>query len=136
MAGTDAPRGTFTDVSAGRWYEKAVLWAAGRDIVSGVGDGRFDPDAAVTREQIAAMLYRYAQAKGCDTDGRAALTGFPDAESVSAFACAPLQWAVAVGLISGETNNGVTTLDPQGVATRAQAACIAMRFDKSIVRAG
>lgn len=136
MAGTDAPRGTFTDVPAGRWYEKAVLWAAGRDIVSGVGDGRFDPDAAVTREQIAAMLYRYAQAKGCDTGGRAALTGFPDAESISAFACAPLQWAVAVGLISGETNNGVTTLDPQGVATRAQAACIAMRFDKSIVRAG
>lgn len=126
--GEDAPAGSFVDVNPGAWYEKAILWAAGRDIVSGVGDGKFDPNGAVTREQIAVILYRYAEFMGFVTDASVELTDFEDAESVSDYAVKALRWAVAEGLISGEKNNGKLWLNPQNAATRAQVASIIMRY--------
>lgn len=124
----DAPEGTFTDVAKGSWYEKVVLWAAGRGIVSGVGNGLFCPNADVTREQIATILYRYSELKGYDVSKSEAFTKFADADKVSDYAEKALHWAVAEGLISGETNKGVCNLNPQGAATRAQVACIMMRY--------
>lgn len=134
--GEDAPSGTFSDVAPGKWYEKAVLWAAGRDIVNGVGDGLFDPDADVTREQIAAILYRYAKYKGYDVSASKDLSEFSDAGDVSGYAVEALQWAVAAGLISGEANKGEKLLNPLGNATRAQVASVIMRFDMKFVHAG
>lgn len=133
--GADAPSGTFTDVAAGKWYEKVILWAAGREIVSGSGDGIFNPDGSVTREQIALILYRYAALKGYDVSKSAALTAYGDADKVSDYAEDAMRWAVAEKLISGATVKGVTNLDPQGAASRAQVACIIMRFATEYVPA-
>lgn len=124
----DAPAGTFTDVAKGSWYEKVVLWAAGRGIVSGVGEGLFRPNADVTREQIAAILYRYSELKGYNVEKSADFAKFADADKVSGYAETAMHWAVAEGLISGATDKGVCRLDPQGAATRAQVACIMMRY--------
>ena len=118
----------FTDVSGSAWYTKAVLWAASNNIVAGIGNGRFDPNGTATREQAATILYEYARFKGCDVDVYGDLSAFADAGSVSAFARAPMTWAVAEGLISGAVINGRTLLDPQGVTTRAQFAMIMMQY--------
>ncbi len=133
--GEDAPSGSFEDVKAGAWYEKAILWAAGRDIVSGVGEGLFDPDGVVTREQIAVILYRYAEYMGSSTDAATELSGYEDADSISDYAKTALRWAVAEGLISGEKNNNKMRLNPQGAATRAQVASIIMRYATKFVYA-
>ena len=117
----------FLDVPENQWYYEAVDWAAKNKIVNGVGGGKFDPDGNVTREQMAAILYRYAEKKGMAVSDRAALSGFPDAGQVSTdWALEPMQWAVAKKLITG--SDGL--LLPQGNATRAQVATILMRFDK------
>lgn len=89
---------------------------------------RFAPDASITREQIAAIIYRYAARKGYNTSARADLSSFPDLSQVSSWATANLAWANAEGLISGNQSGGKTYLLPQGNATRAQVAAILMRY--------
>lgn len=115
----------FTDTATNQWYSKAVSWASLNGIVTGVGDGCFNPNGYVTREQMAAILYRYAQYKGYSTAATAELTGFSDAGSISAYALSAISWANASGLINGVGNS---SLAPQGNATRAQVAAILHRF--------
>ncbi|MBQ3356903.1 MAG: S-layer homology domain-containing protein [Oscillospiraceae bacterium] len=125
-------KNVFTDVKASEWYAKAVAWAAEYGIVGGVGNGKFDPNGKLTREQMAAILFRYSEFKGYDTSGRGSFAGFPDKAKVSAWAKDAYGWAVGEGLITGNKVGGSTLLDPQGSATRAQVATILMRFIGSI----
>ncbi len=120
----------FTDVPAGQWYTQAVAWAAQNGIVNGVGNNKFDPDARITREQLAAVLYRYAGKVGMDVTARADLKLFPDAGSVSAYATDALSWCVANGIVNGTLEHGTAYLDPQGSATRAQVATLMSRYLK------
>lgn len=116
----------FTDVPDDTWYTKAVIWAANNGIVNGVAKNTFAPDDSITREQIAAMLYRYAGAEAAKEDK---LSAFPDAAKVSDWAKEALNWAVASGLINGVADaNGTANLEPQATATRAQIATILMRW--------
>ena len=115
----------YGDVDADSWYGDGVYWARLHGVVTGVTSEIFDPNGDITREQMAAMLYRYAQYKGYDVTGSADLSGYADADSVSDWAGYAMAWAVDSGLISGVGNN---TLNPQGSATRAEIATILMRF--------
>lgn len=116
----------FTDVASGMYYADAINWAAANGIVTGYSDTAFGPNDAITREQMAAILYRYAAFKGYDVSGGEALGNtYVDADKVSSYAVYSMQWAVAEGLITGMSGN---TLSPQGSATRAQFATILMRF--------
>src|SRR5699024_840496 len=115
----------FEDVDADSWYGEAVRWAASEGIVTGYGGNRFGPDDLITREQMAVMLYRYAQYKDYDVTAGADLSGYADADAVSSWALAGMQWANAEGLVTGTSG---TTLTPGGSATRAQAAVMLMRF--------
>ena len=119
----------FTDVDENAWFADAVLWANTNGIVSGYGNGLFGPNNTITREQMAAVLYRYAQYKGYDTAAKADLSGYTDAAQVSDWAVDAIRWANAEGLISGTSP---TTLTPKGGATRAQAAAILARFCQNI----
>ena len=127
------PAGTgsssFSDVRSGSYYEKAVAWAAANGIVTGTGSTSFSPDAKVTREQLAAILYRYAQYKKLDTDAGAKLDSFFDAGNVSGYASEALSWAVSEGLINGASGR----LMPKGDATRAQVAAILHRFVENVM---
>ena len=127
------PAGTgsssFSDVCSGSYYEKAVAWAAANGIVTGTGSTSFSPDAKVTREQLAAILYRYAQYKKQDTDAGAKLDSFSDAGNVSGYASEALSWAVSEGLINGASGR----LMPKGDATRAQVAAILHRFVENVM---
>lgn len=127
------PAGTgsssFSDVCSGSYYEKAVAWAAANGIVTGTGSTSFSPDAKVTREQLAAILYRYAQYKKLDTDAGAKLDSFSDAGNVSGYASEALSWAVSEGLINGASGR----LMPKGDATRAQVAAILHRFVENVM---
>ena len=114
---------TFDDVADGEWYAEAVRWAASENIVAGYSDTAFGPNDPITREQLAAILYNYAEWKGMDVSARADLSRYSD--QPSAWADDVMEWAVAEGLISGTS---ATTLDPQGTATRAQVAAILQRF--------
>ena len=118
----------FTDVPEGQWYSHAVAWSYRNNIVNGVGEGRFAPMDSITREQIATILYRFAQSKGINTDTRGALSSFSDADQVSGYAVEAMQWAVGEGLING--SNG--KLMPRDNATRAQVAAIIMRFLENV----
>ena len=124
-------RNPFTDVGR-EWYTDGVLWAAEHDIVAGIGDGRFDPDGDVTREQIAAILCRYTLWKGRSADACADLRVFPDARDVSGWAYDSLAWANAEDLISGCMIGSISYLKPLDNATRAQVAAILMRYQQSI----
>lgn len=124
-------RNPFTDVGTD-WYTDGVLWAAEHDIVAGIGDGRFDPNGDVTREQIAAILCRYTLWKGRSADARADLSVFPDAGDVSGWAYDSLAWANAEDLISGCMVGSISYLKPLDNATRAQVAAILMRYQQSI----
>ena len=137
LAGEPAPKGTntFDDVPDGTWYTDAVTWAAENGVVAGIGNGRFDPDGSVTREQTAVILFNYAQSKGYDVSARADLSAFPDAGSVSDWAQSALAWANASGLISGAVRGTQTILDPQGSASRAQVAMILMGYVEHVVNA-
>lgn len=119
----------FTDVASGAYYADAVSWAAANGIVNGVSETSFAPNDPITREQMAAILYRYAQFKGYDVTASGSLTNYTDAALISAYATAAMQWANAEELITGVTG---TTLNPQGSATRAQVATILMRFCENI----
>lgn len=114
---------TFPDVAEGIWYAASARWAADNGIVTGM-DGAFAPTAAVTREQLATMLYRYAKARGLDVSASAELDVFSDADSVSGWAVSAMRWAVAAGVVGGE--NGL--LRPDVPATRAEAVTIVIRF--------
>lgn len=131
LAGSPSVEGVsnpFKDVEKGRFYFNAVLWASSNGITSGVSADAFDPNGAVTRQQIAAFLYRYAKYAGYDVDARADLSSFPDAGSVGAFAKNAMRWAVAEGLINGVQSGSDTLLQPSADATRAQVATILYRF--------
>ncbi len=127
LAGTPAEAGgnAFADVAAGSWYEKAVAWASSKGIVTGVSETSFAPETGITREQLAAMLYRYAKAMGYDVSAKADLTAYNDGKAVSDWAADAMAWAVGEGLITGRT---ATTLAPQGGASRAEVATILWRF--------
>ena len=117
----------FPDVEEGVWYTSAILWAAANDIVTGyTSTGMFGPSDKINREQMAVMMYRYANFKEYNTDDKADFSKFADADKVSAYATEAMKWAVGTGIISGK-NNG-TVIDPQGDATRAECATIIMRF--------
>ena len=115
---------TFTDVEEGSYYEDAVIWANANGIVTGVSDTAFDPDASITREQMAAILYRFAQYKGFDTTAQGDLSAFRDADQVSGYAQEAMIWANQTGLILGKKAD---LLAPQGIATRGQAVTILYR---------
>ena len=123
----------FWDVPASAWFHDAVTWAWENDITGGVSSTHFGAGNAVTREQLAAFLYRYAQDQGYDTSARADLSGYSDAGLVSSYATEALSWANATGLITGTT---ATTLSPQGSATRAQVATILTRFCQDVIPGG
>ena len=127
LAGEPAVSGdaAFTDVAAGQWYTDAVLWAAQKGIVNGVSETEFSPAGDLTREQLATVLYRYAQDQGYDVSAQADLSGFPDAGDIQSYATQTLSWAVAEGLLQGFEDD---SLQPGGTATRAQIATILMRF--------
>lgn len=123
---------SFADVPDGTWYTQAVEWAAEKGIVSGYGDDLFGPEDNITREQLAAILYRYAAEKAYDTSqGGMAAREFSDWGSVSPYAEQAISWAVNAGIISGMGDN---TLQPQGNATRAQAATLFMQFMENIAK--
>ena len=125
----EAGKSTFTDVPDGLWYSEAVSWAAEQGVVSGIGQGKFDPDGNITREQMATILYRYAKLCGFDTAFDAdVLSDFPDQDQVSGYALEPLQWAVSNSIITGTKTGSKTLLDPRGFATRAQLAVILSRY--------
>ena len=115
----------FTDVASNAWYADAIAWAARNNIVNGTGAATFDPNAPVTREQFATMLYRYARYRGFNTSLTANILSYYDVNQVSEYAFEALQWACAEGIVNG-TSTGYLT--PQGNATRAQLAAMLMRF--------
>lgn len=133
LEGSPAVTGTnaFVDVPAGQWYTDAVNWAAANQIVKGTSATTFAPNDSITREQMAAILYRYAQYKGYDVTKKTDLSGYSDNGQVSAYAKDALAWANAAKLINGVTN---TTLAPQGNATRAQVSAILHRFCDGVVK--
>lgn len=133
LEGSPAVTGTsaFVDVPAGQWYTDAVNWAAANQIVKGTSATTFAPNDSITREQMAAILYRYAQYKGYEVTKKADLSGYSDNGQVSTYAKDALAWANAAKLINGVTN---TTLAPQGNATRAQVSAILHRFCDGVVK--
>lgn len=120
----------FDDVEADRWYTNAVIWAAENKIVSGYGDGKFGPDDTITREQLAVILYRYAQFKGIDVSvgEDTNILAFEDAGSWSDWSVSALQWAVGSGIINGKDGK----LVPKGDASRAEAATMLQRFCENV----
>ena len=114
----------FTDNKQGQYYYNAVLWASNKGIVNGATATTFDPDGNITREQIAAILYRYAGSPSVT----GSLSGYSDQAQVSSFAVTAMQWAVGSGIITGVTSGGKTTLSAKGNATRAQVAVMLHRF--------
>ena len=120
---------TFADVSSGQWYSDGVDWASANGIVTGYSNGSFGPNDTITREQMAAILYRYARYKGYDVSARAQLSSYSDASQVASYATESMSWAVGSGLITGTSG---TTLSPAGSATRAQAAVILARFCQNL----
>ena len=118
----------FKDVASGNWYTDAIMWTAGTGVVTGYADGSgtFGPADKILREQMAVMMYRYAQFKGCDVSESAEFSKFTDAASVSGYAKDAMAWAVGAGILTGK--DGGTKLDPQGEASRAECAVILKRF--------
>ena len=122
---------SFTDVASGAYYANAVAWANANGIVSGYGSGKFGPNDKVTREQLAAILYRYAQYKkydvsvGEDTN----ILSYDDAQSISSYAIPAIQWACGAGVVTGKSGS---KLDPKGNATRAEVAAMLMRFCENV----
>ena len=127
MEGSPAPKGknSFTDVEAGKWYADAITWTAENGIFAGYGKDKFGPDDPITREQLAAIFYRYADYKGYDLTVKGNLDKFKDADKITDYAKTAMQWAVGSGLVKGKSGN---LLDPQGMATRAEIAAMLHRF--------
>ena len=127
MEGSPVPKGknSFTDVEAGKWYADAITWTAENGIFAGYGKDKFGPDDPITREQLAAIFYRYADYKGYDLTVKGNLDKFKDADKITDYAKTAMQWAVGSGLMKGKSGN---LLDPQGTATRAEIAAMFHRF--------
>ena len=126
LAGEPAVYGSsFRDVSAQAYYAQAVGWAARRGIVEGFADGTFRPDLPVTRQQLAAFLFRYARLEGADAGERASLRGYQDAAAVSSYAREPMSWALRAGILQGTAGG---ELLPHGRAARGQTAVLLQRF--------
>ena len=127
MEGSPAPKGknSFTDVEAGKWYADAITWTAENGIFAGYGKDKFGPDDPITREQLAAIFYRYADYKGYDLTVKGNLDKFKDSDKITDYAKTAMQWAVGSGLVKGKSGN---LLDPQGTATRAEIAAMLHRF--------
>ena len=127
MEGSLAPKGenSFTDVEAGRWYADAITWATENGIFAGYSKDKFGPDDPITREQLTAIFYRYADYKGYKLTVTGNLDKFEDADKITDYAKTVMQWAVGNGLIKGKAE---TLLDPQGTATRAEIAAMLHRF--------
>lgn len=123
----------FYDVSLNRYYGAPVLWASANGLVEGHGNGKFTPEGNVTRQDMAVILYRYAQQMGYDTTPVGDLTAFPDADRVSGYAADPMRWAVGNGIIHGVKNGQTNTLSPRAYSTRAQVAVVLQRFVEKIV---
>ena len=125
-------RAPFDDVPRGQWYTNAILWAKLTRIVNGTSATTFDPSGQITREQLAAILYRYTAKYAPDATGNAAsLADYPDAGSVSAYARDAMAWAVGNGLIKGLPHDKTDYLEPGGSTTRAQVATILMRYEQA-----
>ncbi|MDE6108513.1 MAG: S-layer homology domain-containing protein [Oscillospiraceae bacterium] len=115
----------FSDVAEGKYYADAVSWASANGLVNGYNDGSFQPNNGITREQLAAVLYRYATMKGWDMDQAADLSTFTDANQISRYARPAMEWANAAGILTGTDRS---TLVPKAETTRAEAAVVLMRF--------
>ena len=115
----------FADVDMGSWYANAVVWAKQNGIVNGVNETDFAPDANITREQIATIMFRYAQFKGMDALTLEENLHFEDSNEISEYAVSAMNWAVGTGLMKGKSD---TTLNPLDNATRAEIAAILQRF--------
>ena len=126
-----ASAASFTDVASGEYYANAVAWANANGIVSGYGNGKFGPNDTITREQLAAILYRYAQFKKYDVSvgENTNILSYTDAQSVSSYAVPAMQWACGAGVVTGKTGG---KLDPKGGATRAEVAAMLMRFCENV----
>lgn len=122
---------SFNDVPAGQYYTDAVAWASANGIVTGYGNGNFGPNDTLTREQMAAIIYRYAAYKGYDVSARANLSGYTDAAQISGYAADAMAWINAEDIIGGTS---ATTLSPAGNATRCQFAVILMRFCENVAK--
>ena len=133
LAGEPAVSGDvgFTDVESGLWYTNAVAWAAANGIVNGISETEFAPSGDLTREQLATILFRYAESMGYDVSASADLSGFPDAGDIQSYATQALSWAVAEGFLQGFEDD---SLQPQSTATRAQIATILMRFCETVAK--
>ena len=134
LEGIDASKYTgtdFTDVNTGQWYSSAIQWASKNNIVGGIGDGKFDPNGNVSREQMATIMYRYANYKNISTSNVDAtkFNAFSDSGSVSSWAVDAVKWAVDKGIINGM---GDGTIAPQGISTRAQVAQIVKNYTDKI----
>ena len=127
MEGSPAPKGknSFTDAEAGKWYADAITWTAENGIFAGYGKDKFGPDDPITREQLAAIFYRYADYKGYDLTVKGNPDTFKDADKITDYAKTAMQWTVGSGLVKGKSGN---LLDPQGTATRAEIAAMLHRF--------
>lgn len=130
---------SFTDLGSpndpgARWYLDAVAWAAEAGVVRGRNANSYDPNGAITRQELATMLYRYAQHMGFDTSARGSLAVFPDEYLLSPYAEKAMIWATGVSLINGNKIGNTVYLDPLGNATRAQVATILMRFCKNVAQ--
>ena len=124
----------FDDVAANSWYAEAIRWAASEGIVGGYGNGLFGTNDPITREQFAAMLYRFAQEQGYDVSigENTNILSYTDVADLSEYAISAMQWAVGAGIING-TGDG-STLSPQGQATRAQVAVILTRYCENVAK--
>ena len=129
MSGETGGTHPFTDVPANEWYADAVAWAYTSGVVNGTSATRFSPEAPVTREQTAAMLYRYAKYMGQGITASGNLSVFRDADQISEYAKVPMRWAVGMHILNGKEN---ATLDPTGTATRAEIAQILLNLSKAI----
>lgn len=129
MAGSPEPKGTtpFGDLKQS-WYKKAVAWAYENGIVNGISATKFGPSENITREQMAAIFYRYSAFCGYDTSQSANISGYPDAKKVSKYAAQAMRWANGIGLIQGKPAAGGNILNPKGDATRAEVATILQRY--------
>lgn len=132
LAGQPVVTGTsFSDVSSSAYYYYAVLWASKYGIVDGLGNNMFGPDQAITREQFAVILYRYAQHCGYSTSASSTLVGYADSNKISSYALTAMRWACGAGLFEGDER---ANLNPQGQTTRAAAAKLLMTFQENVAK--
>ena len=125
MTLAQAEEASFNDVALDSYYAAAVKWASENGIVQGYGNGEFRPDEPITREQIVVIIYRFAKYAGLDTSSISDLLGYQDNNDISDWALEAMKWAVGKGIISGRDDG---TIDPQGLATRAEVAAIIHRY--------